>query len=128
MFRRDLNGIDGEIPKTRPKKRERVSMDVQPGFLREPDDEYELLPEEIRSYIQATCMKHMGDEQKHFIFDPNAKEIAREDETVTFPLKDSPKRVNAYLDDYGSIEALSQEVGFTANTQFKLRLVTDHPN
>ena len=78
--------------------------------------------------IRRTALVEMGNEINKYgehipdfiVFDPNSKTRNFEDEkrTLRIPMPSIPGKVYAKLDDYGSKETLSEQVGHKVNTQF----------
>ena len=97
----------------------KVYVVVTRGFI---DD----IPEEERAILLNEATKNINVPKPDFIvFDPEAKSRGFEDEgrTLRIPIKTIPKRCYAKLDDYGSAEEVSSQVGHPVSTQYVLTLM-----
>jgi len=59
------------------------------------------------------------------VFSPYVKDMTYEDEgrTLKYPTPELPKKCYAKLDDFGSPEELSKNIGYKVNTQYVLTLM-----
>jgi len=73
--------------------------------------------------IITETLKKIDVEKPNFIvFDPDADKEELEDEgrTLRMPFRDIPERIYAILDDYGSPEVLSSQMGTNVDTQYTI--------
>jgi len=78
------------------------------------------VPEGIKEEIIMKTLKKINPKTDFIVFDPNAEKEKYEDErrTLRIPMPGLKKKVYAKLDDYGSPELLSRDVGFPVDTQY----------
>lgn len=79
-----------------------------------------------RAMLVALAIQRIDPKGPDFIvFDPDADTKKTEDggRTLRIPVKTIPGKVYAKLDDYGSKETLSENVGHKVNTQYVLTLM-----
>jgi len=83
------------------------------------------IPEEERAILLGEAIRNISTKTDFIVFDPDADEKGFEDEerTLRIPIKTLPKKCYAKLDDYGSSEELSHQVGHPVNTQYILTLM-----
>jgi hypothetical protein len=92
-------------------------MVVTRGFLSLSEDE--------QAVIRELAVSHISQKTDFIVFEHGTEFMKHEDEgrtlRVTMPLLTT--KVYAKLDDYGSPEELSKEVGHPVNTQYVLTLM-----
>lgn len=97
-----------------------VMIVVTRGFATE-------IPVELRTPIIELALNYISPETDFIFFDPemNKHKLRYEDEgrSLRIPMRSIPKKVYAKLDDYGSKEVLSEQVGYPVQTQYVLTLM-----
>lgn len=82
---------------------------------------------ELRTSIIELTLKYITTKTDFIFFDPEMKgtKPRYEDDgrSMRIPMKSIPKEVYAKLDDYGSKEILSEEVGYPVQTQYMITLM-----
>ncbi|RLJ08610.1 MAG: hypothetical protein DRP12_00145 [Candidatus Aenigmatarchaeota archaeon] len=75
---------------------------------------------DLQAKIWEITMREISPKTDFIVFDPDAKERKYEDEgrTLRVPMPELPKKVYAKLDDFGSPEVLSEQLGTKVNTQY----------
>ena len=98
----------------------KVIIVVTRGFATE-------IPKELRTPLIELALKHITPETDFIFFDPemNKHKPRFEDDgrSLRIPMRSIPKKVYAKLDDYGSNEILSEQVGYPVQTQYVLTLM-----
>ena len=93
-----------------------------------PENMCDMMPRNAYEKMKAVCHTYLHQDQRHFIFDPHATRVSKLGDPVIFPLEYADgftKTVHAFLDDYGYIDDLEEEIGISLTTQFVLRLMFD---
>jgi hypothetical protein len=93
------------------------------GFLEIDAEERAIMMEVALREIGSLGKNKYGEPIPDFIiFDPKAekKEYQDDKRSLKIPIKTIPEKVYAKLDDYGSAETLSEEVGHHVNTKYVL--------
>ena len=97
-----------------------VMIVVTRGFATE-------IPKELRTSIIELALKHITTKTDFIFFDPEVKgtkpRFEDDSRSLRIPMKSIPKKVYAKLDDYGSKEILSEEVGYPVQTQYVITLM-----
>ena len=88
------------------------------------------IPSDIDADIRHIALNEIGKDKNQWgelipdfiVFDPKAskKILEDDDRTLRIPMKNLPDKVYAKLDNYGSKEVLSEQVGHHVNTQYVL--------
>jgi len=83
------------------------------------------IPEEERAILLGEAIRNISRRTDFIVFDSEAKSRGFEDDgrSLRIPIKTMPKKCYAKLDDYGSAEELSNQVGHPVTTQYVLTLM-----
>jgi len=87
----------------------------------------ETIPKDEQAIIYMVAQSKITPKTDFLVFDPlsNENHPVMEDQgrTMRLPMKTIPTKVYAKLDDYGSAETLSEQVGHQVKTQYALTLM-----
>lgn len=81
---------------------------------------FRALPADKQAEMLRVAYRYINPKTDFIVFDPEAKEISYEDEgrTLRYPMPGIPETCYAKLDDFGSPEILSREIGYKVNTRY----------
>jgi len=98
--------------------RDHLFMVRTSGFMEE-------IPKDQQSVIFTLASTQISPETDFIVFDPGSKKRGLEDQgrTLKFGMPSLKHKVYAKLDDYGSKENLSKNVGHPVGTQYVLTLM-----
>lgn len=105
------------------KEKEEVKAEFEKvGFVILATSGFAKLNPELQAKIMKIAISKINKKTNWIVFDPDVKREQLEDEGITLrmPFKGIPENVYAILDDHGSPEMLSMQMGCSVNTQYTL--------